>query len=85
MGNPLHKRLERIGKNTIRRKIVLALLDGPGLVYEIAIELDMTRQNACRHLLCLYKSGIVERTADLTGSHPRWIYRVADRYQNPTN
>ena len=57
-----------------RRRLLVALLDGPGYPSELAIELDLTRANVSNHLSCLRGCGLV--VAEPEGRRVR--YELAD-------
>ena len=58
-----------------RRRLLVALLDGPGYPSELAEQLDLTRANVSNHLNCLRGCGLV--TAQPEGRRVR--YELADR------
>jgi DNA-binding transcriptional ArsR family regulator len=58
-----------------RRRLLVALLDGPGYPSELAQQLQLTRANVSNHLNCLRGCGLV-------AAHPegrRVRYELADR------
>ena len=58
-----------------RRRLLVALLDGPGYPAELADELGLSRSNLSNHLACLRGCGMV--TAQPEGRRVR--YELADR------
>jgi len=69
--------LARVGRalaDDSRRRILLALLDGPGYPAELAGRLGLTRSNVSNHLACLRGCGLV--VAGWEGRRTR--YEVAD-------
>lgn len=69
--------LARIGQalaDDSRRRLLLALIDGPGYPAELADALVMTRANVSNHLACLRGCGLV--VAEPEGRRVR--YEIAD-------
>jgi ArsR family transcriptional regulator, cadmium/lead-responsive transcriptional repressor len=69
--------LERVGvalADGTRRRMLLALLEGPVFPAELADRLGLTRGNVSNHLACLRGCGLVTATPD--GRRVR--YRLAD-------
>ncbi|MBC6459012.1 winged helix-turn-helix transcriptional regulator [Actinomadura sp. HBU206391] len=69
--------LERVGvalADGTRRRMLLALLEGPAFPAELADRLGLTRGNVSNHLACLRGCGLVTATPD--GRRVR--YRLAD-------
>ncbi len=57
--------LERVGTalaDATRRRLLLALLDGPAFPADLAAQLDLTRGNVSNHLACLRGCGLVVAT-----------------------
>lgn len=58
--------LERVGTalaDATRRRLLLALLDGPAFPADLADHLGLTRGNVSNHLACLRGCGLVVATA----------------------
>lgn len=78
--------LGRVGKalsDASRRRILVALLDGPAFPAELARDLDLTRANVSNHLTCLRGCSLV--TATPAGrrvryelAHPRLAHALRD-------
>lgn len=69
--------LGRIGTalaDDTRRRLLVALLDGPGYPAELADEFGLTKANVSNHLACLRGCGLVATTAE--GRRVR--YELAD-------
>lgn len=69
--------LGRIGTalaDETRRRLLVALLDGPGYPAELAERLGLTKTNASNHLACLRGCGLVAATPE--GRRVR--YELAD-------
>ena len=59
--------LERVGTalaDPTRRRILLALLDGPGYPADLADQLGVGRTNVSNHLTCLRGCGLVRATRE---------------------
>lgn len=59
--------LERVGTalaDPTRRRILLALLDGPAYPAELATQLGVGRTNVSNHLTCLRGCGLVRATRE---------------------
>ena len=57
-----HEALARVGRalaDATRRRLLLALLEGPAYPAHLADELGLTRQNVSNHLTCLRGCGLV--------------------------
>lgn len=57
--------LERVGTalaDATRRRLLLALLNGPAFPADLAARLDLTRGNVSNHLACLRGCGLVVAT-----------------------
>jgi DNA-binding transcriptional ArsR family regulator len=70
--------LSRVGvalADDSRRRLLVALLDGPGYPSELAERLDLTRANVSNHLNCLRGCGLVATQPE--GRRVR--YELADR------
>lgn len=71
--------LSRLGRalaDPTRRRILIALLDGPGYPAQMAAALDLTRSNVSNHLSCLRGCGLV--VASYAGRQVR--YELADAH-----
>lgn len=72
-----HEALGRVGRalaDSTRRRLLLALLDGPAYPAHLADRLGLTRQNVSNHLACLRGCGLA--VAVPQGRHVR--YELAD-------
>lgn len=70
--------LEGVGRalaDATRRRILLALLDGPSYPGQLAARLDLGKANTSNHLTCLRGCGLV--VAEPEGRRVR--YEIADR------
>lgn len=59
--------LGRIGTalaDDTRRRLLVALLDGPGYPAELAARFDLTKANVSNHLACLRGCGLVSATPE---------------------
>jgi DNA-binding transcriptional ArsR family regulator len=78
--------LGRVGKalaDETRRRILVALLDGPAFPAELAEGLDLTRANVSNHLTCLRGCRLVTATPDgrrvrYALAHPRLAHALRD-------
>lgn len=69
--------LARVGTalaDSTRRRLLLALLEGPAFPSELADNLELTRGNVSNHLACLRDCGLVSTTPE--GRRVR--YEIAD-------
>ncbi|KWW98562.1 Regulatory protein ArsR [Carbonactinospora thermoautotrophica] len=69
--------MDRVGRalaDTTRRRLLLALLDGPSYPARLADHLGLTRANVSNHLACLRGCGLVVATPE--GRQVR--YELAD-------
>lgn len=69
-------RLGRALADPTRRRILIALLDGPDYPGQLAEELELTRSNVSNHLSCLRGCGLVAAT--YAGRQVR--YELADAH-----
>lgn len=58
------QRLGRALADPTRRRLLLALLDGPSYPARLAERLSLTRQNVSNHLACLRDCGLVTAAAE---------------------
>ena len=78
--------LGRVGKalaDETRRRILVALLEGPAFPADLADELDLTRANVSNHLTCLRGCRLVTATPDgrrvrYALAHPRLAHALRD-------
>ncbi len=78
--------LGRVGKalaDETRRRILVALLDGPSFSGDLADELELTKANVSNHLTCLRGCRLVTATPDgrrvrYALVHPRLAHALRD-------